>query len=130
MIKAINKMIKNKKGFTLVELIVVLAVLGIIAAIAVPRFTGIQENSKWKADIATANNIAKAAELYYANVGTAPSLADLTPDYLDVDPVPQYNGSSATAFVLSMTGGQATVKYDTPSGTPTVLYPNPPSTKP
>ena len=33
---------KNKKGFTLVELIIVIAIIAIIAAIAVPKFTGIQ----------------------------------------------------------------------------------------
>ena len=35
-----KKIKKNNKGFTLVELVVVIAILGILAAIAVPRFTG------------------------------------------------------------------------------------------
>ena len=37
---------KKKKGFTLVELIVVIAILGILAAIAVPRFSGFTDQSK------------------------------------------------------------------------------------
>lgn len=36
----------NRRGFTLIELILVLAILAIIAAIAVPRFVGMQEKAK------------------------------------------------------------------------------------
>lgn len=55
--------LKNKRGFTLIELIVVLAVLAIILAIAVPRFIGIQKQARIDADYSTGALIAKAAEL-------------------------------------------------------------------
>lgn len=41
---------KKKKGFTLIELIIVLAVMAIIALIAIPNFTAVRDNSKLKAD--------------------------------------------------------------------------------
>lgn len=66
------KVIRNKKGFTLVELIVVMAVLAIISAIAVPRFLGVQKQAKLDADYATGAMIAKAAELYEAKVDDVP----------------------------------------------------------
>ena len=66
------KAIRNKKGFTLVELIVVMAVLAIISAIAVPRFLGVQEKAKLDADYATGAMIAKAGELYKAREATIP----------------------------------------------------------
>lgn len=37
---------RNRKGFTLIELIVVIAILGILSAIAVPKFGGFKENTK------------------------------------------------------------------------------------
>ena len=48
-------MLRSKKGFTLIELIVVLAVLAIIMAIAVPRFLGVQETAKIDADYSFSN---------------------------------------------------------------------------
>lgn len=62
--RSINKL-RNKKGFTLIELIVVLAVLAIIMAIAVPRFTGVREQAKIDADYATLESIAKLEEMEY-----------------------------------------------------------------
>lgn len=76
MVRLINKL-KNKKGFTLIELIVVLAVLGVIMAIAVPRFTGVQEQAKIDADARTLDMIAKACEIYYIQEGETPTLAKL-----------------------------------------------------
>ena len=40
--------IRNKKGFTLVEVIAVLVTLGILAAVAIPKFFDIQENARKK----------------------------------------------------------------------------------
>ena len=43
----------NKKGFTLIELVVVIAILAILAALAIPRLTGAQDRAKISADKAT-----------------------------------------------------------------------------
>lgn len=67
MIKALCKKAKGNKGFTLIEVIVVLAILGILALILVPRLGGYTKRAKEKADKATARSIKTAVEALVAN---------------------------------------------------------------
>ncbi|WP_301108361.1 type II secretion system protein [Sporosarcina sp.] len=64
--KFLQKKLKNEKGLTLVELLAVIVILGIIAAIAVPAIGNIIDNSRIKATHADALNIISAANLYLA----------------------------------------------------------------
>ncbi len=58
---------KNKKsGFTLVELVVVIVILGILATIAVPRVFESIEDARKKADLATAQAISTAIDVSLA----------------------------------------------------------------
>lgn len=56
----IKKILKNEKGFTLVELVIVVLILGILVAIAVPRFVSATDNAKKQAKKATARTIMSA----------------------------------------------------------------------
>lgn len=53
---------KNKKGFTLVELIVVLVILAILAALLIPALTGYIDKSKSKTIIAATRQVVSAAQ--------------------------------------------------------------------
>jgi len=70
---------KARKGFTLVELMVVVLILGALAAIAIPRITAGAHTAKVNACKTNVDLINSQIELYYANNGAWPSqLTDVT----------------------------------------------------
>ncbi|MGE7113862.1 type II secretion system protein [Lysinibacillus sp. NPDC047702] len=62
-----KKLLKNQKGLTLIELLAVIVILMIVAAIAVPAIGNIVENSRYNAVKADAINALNAAHLYYTD---------------------------------------------------------------
>ena len=61
MFNLMNKRL-NKKGFTLIELIVVIAIIAILAVILIPRFTGLIKSANEKAAISDTRNILLAVQ--------------------------------------------------------------------
>ncbi|TQR14846.1 type II secretion system protein [Psychrobacillus soli] len=61
--KKFKKIIKNQKGLTLIELLAVIVILGIVAAIAVPSIGNMINNSRDKAILAEASSILAGAKL-------------------------------------------------------------------
>lgn len=66
----------NVRGFTLMEIIVVIAILGALAALAIPRFTGVLANSQKNTDLANIRIVESAIELYAAEKGKMDSDVD------------------------------------------------------
>jgi type IV pilus assembly protein PilA len=75
----VQKTLRNQKGLTLIELLAVIVILGIIAAIAVPAIGNVIEKSREKATVAEALNVISAAKLAQASgVGTADASGNIT----------------------------------------------------
>lgn len=58
---------EKEKGFTLIELVIVLILVGILAAIAVPKFLDLQEEAKKNAVKGALSSVRSAINIYYAN---------------------------------------------------------------
>ena len=72
-----EKTLKNQKGFTLIEIIAVLVILGILAAVAVPKFVDLQNDSREKSAQSVFASLQSAASLNFAKGAMTP--ADHTP---------------------------------------------------
>ncbi|MCP4350099.1 MAG: prepilin-type N-terminal cleavage/methylation domain-containing protein [Desulfobacterales bacterium] len=92
-------MLKNRKeqGFTLYELMIVIAVIGIIAAIAIPNFLKYRARSYEAAAKSDAKNAYTAAQVFFSS---DPSNIDLT----DQNQLEEYGYCQSPDIVLNVSG--------------------------
>ena len=110
------KFFKNKKGFTLVELVVVIAILGILAGIAIPRFMDATASARGSKIVADLRTIDSSVSMYYAKTGNYPSAGDsseLVPNYLGAWPTPGFTTATSVIFPASTTAANVTAAHAT-----------------
>ncbi len=128
------------KGFTLIELMIVVAIIGILAAIAIPKFAQMLEKSREGATKGNLGSLKSAASIYYGDqqglwpttlnsfstytfskyMGTLPAVK-VTGAFVANSPNPVGNGVIVTASSAIPTAGSSGWLYDSTNG---IVYVN------
>lgn len=110
MFEKIRKM-KNKKGFTLVELIVVLVILAILAALLIPALTGYIDKANKQKIIATTRQVMMAAQTETSEAYAKVDGGKFTTLTLAADTTPSLNKILELAEVATVSKDGKTVTY-------------------
>ena len=109
---------ESQRGFTLLEMMVVVAIIAILAAILVPNFTRARAQTQTAACMGNIKMIATALELYYTDTGSSPAASTPTnvetlglTGYLNQTPADPAGPGSYTVKTQSNAGNGGVAGY-------------------
>ena len=116
-----KKEIQKRPGFTLVEMIIVVTILGILASVAIVKYGKVESNAKKNIDYTNASNIASAAIIAMSEGIPSSQITVnnlVTKGYLNSEPKPQ--SVDAEGFVIETNDDGKNIKAGE-----NVMYPKP-----
>ncbi|MCQ2016728.1 prepilin-type N-terminal cleavage/methylation domain-containing protein [Clostridium butyricum] len=122
-LKKKNELMKKKKGFTLVELIIVIAVIAVLAAIAIPKFGAVKKDANLRADQANAKIIATAVATGISDgvISASDTVTAVSGDsykvYIDGQQIPAVKSESGKTFYATYSNGSGVEVYLGENGT-------------
>jgi len=114
------KMFRKSEGFTLVELMVVVLIIGILVAIAIPVFNAAKANAQKKSCYANQRTIEGVVQTYQADSGTMPAAGDVVdggwavPAYIKNQPFCQADAAKG-AYSINASGTVDDCTFGTPA---------------
>ena len=118
----VTSKIRDQRGFTLIEIIMVIVLLGIIAAIAIPKYVDLRTNAQDATADGIVGAIVSSAAIGYADRAvkgtspvTYPTITDLQNTYLRSQKV-TLNKSAATSWTATVGAQKYTFTYSQAEG--------------
>jgi len=112
MLKGSFQMRPRQKGFTLIELVVVIVILGILAAVAIPKYTDLAASARTASAQGLCGALASSAVLLYASnkvpTSGANIIAGTSYSATDFTAVTNALGATGCTFSVTPSGGAAT----------------------
>ncbi len=109
----------RNKGFTLVEIMIVVVIIGLLASMAIPAFQKVRTNSQDKAVLNNARQLSAASDQYYLENGVSTvTLADLIGPTTYIKAL---NSVANEGYPLAYTQG-TTITITSVAGTRTITY--------
>ena len=113
----LNNIKDKQKGFTIVELLVVIVVIGILAAITIVSYTGVTQKANTTKALSNAQSVQNVAEIYFAQNQAYPTAAsDFTGSTLAAK-LPTNITLQAAAVTSASTPAQIQYEYCSAGGT-------------